>query len=161
MPLIRVYFDSNARNYAAWLNGVPEKIQHRLEDKTPKLKRNTKKVVQNHLVPGKGVDDGIYRKSFTINDYSQSKWEISFQVFAKKPHYRLTHLLEDGHKVVVFKWGRGSPTKWGNIGMNYIHKRTMNIPHIEPGQLYAEKNFPILYDEGVNYVLQEGMKRLK
>ena len=161
MPLIKVHLDSNAREYGSWLGGVPEKIQLKLEAKATPLKTKTKKIVQSYLRPNHGVDEGIYKKSFKINDYSQTRWELCFQVFAKKPHYRLTHLLEYGHDVWLFQWGRGRRTKWGNVGMNKIAKTTKLVPHIEYGQKYAEKQYPILYDEGVNSVLTERMKRIK
>lgn len=167
MPLIKVHLDSNARDYSEWLNNVAERTQRKLEAKAPIIKRRTKKTVQKHLVKGKGLEEGIYRKSFTINDYSQTKWEICFQVYAKKPHYRLTHLLEDGHKMFLFRWGRGRPTKWGNVGMAFTTTRrrpkgrTHVVKHIKPGQQYAEKQFPKLYDEGINSVLKERMKRIR
>lgn len=167
MPLIKVHLDSNAREYGGWMGGVPEKIQLRLEAKATPMKSKTKRIVQSYLRPNRGVEEGVYRKSFKINDYSQTKWEICFQVFARKPHYRLTHLLEYGHDMILFRWGRGKRTKWGNVGMaKTATKRrpnavTLEIPHIKYGQEYADKNFPILYDEGVNSVLTERMKRIK
>lgn len=181
MALIKIQFESNALDYAKWINVVPEKIQTELESKTPTLKRKTKKTVQEHLTGSFGVDEGVYRRSFTINDYSRTKWEIAFQVFAKKPHYRLTHLLEGGnppmygHRTILFRWGKGRPTtKTGAIGMSHVYETQSHykghrhiigytglVRHIEPGQVYAEKQLPIIYDEGINKVLKERMKRIK
>lgn len=181
MSLINIYFESNALDYAHWCNVVPEKIQLEAEERTPRLKKNTKKTVQNHLTSDFGVDEGVYRKSFTINDYSRTKWEIAFQVFAKKPHYRLTHLLEGGnppmygHRTILFRWGKGRPTKiTGAIGMSQVYNTELHykdhkhiigytglVRHIEPGQVYAEKYFPMIYEETLNKVLKERMKRIK
>ena len=167
MPLVKVHFDSNARDYSTWLNNVAERTQRKLKNRIPTVRRKTKKVVQSHLKSGQGVDKGIYKRSFKINDFSQSKWEIAFQVFAKKPHYRLTHLLEDAHDMVLFRWGRGRRTKWGNIGMAKTRTvrrpmgRTHVVKHIKYGQAYAERQVPILYDRGINETLTERMKRIK
>lgn len=181
MPLIKIVFDSNARDYAQWVSGVPQKIQLQVEEKTPRLKKRTKKEVQKHLTTKFGVDEGVYKKSFKINDYAQTKWQVAFQVFAKKPHHRLTHLLEGGnppmygHATILFRWGKGRPTtKKGVIGMSHVYQTKLHykghhhiigytglVRHIEPGQEYAEEQLPILYDEGINKTLKERMKRIK
>jgi len=181
MPYIKINVDSNARDYADWISRVPERIQLKIEAEIPTLKRKTKKTVKNELTTNFGVDEGIYRKSFIINDYSRNKWEVAFQVFARKPHYRLTHLLEGeilpncGHATILFRRGIGRPTtRKGLRGMSHIFATKTHykghthppgytgiVKHIEPGQKYAEQELPILYDEGINKILTERMRRLK
>lgn len=179
MPAIKVNIEPKMRSYADWMAKVPERIQLEIDQKGKTVKRKTKKEVQDHLTDSFGVDEGIYKRSFIINDYSRSKWELCFQVFARKPHYRLTHLIEGngsyGHKTILFRWGKGRPTKVkGLIGMSQVfqtrdhYKDHEHEPgftgfkeHIEPGQRYAEEQLPLLYDEGINKVLKEGMRRIK
>ena len=154
----------NAKDWVKYLNTVAEKTQLDIDEKLPNLRRNTKRTVTNELFKGHGMETGIYKKSFTINNYALSKWEIGFQVFAKKPHYRLTHLLEDGHESKVFRWGKGKLTKWGNKGMVNIGRRGRNVKgasqHIAKGQEYAEKKVQRLYMEAINKSLGERMKKL-
>lgn len=175
MQIAKISIEPNTRSYIEWLTVVPEMIQLEVESELPRVRRATKKEVQSHLTSDFGVDEGVYRRSFIINNYSNSKWEVAFQVYAKKPHYRLTHLLEDGHKTILFRWGKGRPTHiTGAVGMSQIFKTENNyknhkhepgwtgsVEHIEPGQEYAEKELPNLYDKGINKVLKRGMIRIK
>ena len=50
------------------------------------------------------VKTGKYRRSLTI-EISAKNGTTSFTAYAKAPYYRLTHLLENGHKT-NFKSGR-------------------------------------------------------
>lgn len=171
---IRFKLSSNIQDYVKYLNNVPEKTQLDLENEFPKLRQNTKKTVQHHLKKGSagadgrltepgGFRTGTYKKSMTINNFAESRWMLGFQVFARKPHYRLSHLLEDGHVSYCFRWGRGRPTYLGNIGMVRIKhgKKTIKIPHIEPGQEYAEKQIVVLYKNTMSKHLSERMIRKK
>lgn len=144
---------------AYYLTKVPEKVQIYCESRYPTIKRGAKRVVKKHLTKPGGVDQGVYKRSFTINNYSESKWQLGFQVVARKPHYRLTHLLEHGHESKVFKWGQGRPTIWGNVGMVNIGRRGMNVmgasQHIQEGQDYAEKKVIDLYIKAVNHAFDD------
>lgn len=168
---VKIVFKSNALDYAKWYATVPLEVQLEIEDKKmPYLKNATKEEVKRHLVKNKGVEEGIYKRSFTINTFAEHKWQVGFQVFAKKPHYRLTHLLEDGHAIVVFRRGQGRQTKWGNVGMVDLTKvggsvlhpdgRTNSFPHIAPAQKYAEDKMSELYHDAVTGKLEERMKKL-
>ena len=148
---------SNAQDWVKYLNTVAEKTQLDIEGKMPSLKQGTKRTVQRELKPNFGVDEGIYRKSFRINSFAESKWHIGFQVFARKPHYRLTHLLEYGHRKKVFRWGQGKRTKWGNVGMVFLSGMTKEIPHIEVGQEYAEEKVYALYQKAI----EKNLERMK
>ena len=150
-----------------WLTTVPERIQLEIENKIPNIRRATKKVVQSQLTENYGVEKGIYKRSFTIYNFAESKWQIGFQVFAKKPHYRLTHLLEGtnkgGHRIKIFTRGRGEMTRWGNIGMSFVRTKkrpsgyTRRVIHIKPAQDYADEKVPTLYRTVVTKKLMERM----
>lgn len=155
MKPFKYSFQFSHQDFAKWIGKVPDKIQAELNQKIPYIRRQTKKVVQSNLKFGAGVDEGIYRKSFTSINLSENKWHIGFQVVAKKPHYRLTHLLENGHRIKIFTPGQGEPTKRGNIGMSFYSgsrygDRTRSFPHIEPGQRYAEDRIIRLYYATIN-----------
>lgn len=157
MASINIKVSSNAQDWVRYLNTVAEKTQIDIDQKIPTVSSNTRKNVRGHLTKGNGVDEGVYRKSFIINNFAESKWHVGFQVFAKKPHYRLTHLLEYGHKKKVFRWGGSIRTKWGNFGMVVIGGQTKAIPHIEPAQDYAEEKVIKLYREAI----LRSMERMK
>lgn len=145
---------SNAQNFIKYFNEVPEKTQLQIESKIPSIRTKTKRKVQSYLKKGSGVDTGIYKKSFIINNFSRNKWEVGFQVFAKKPHYRLTHLLEDGHDIWVFRKGGNRRTKWGNFGMVKIPKTTKRIEHIAPSQKFANEKVLDLYSEAISNAIE-------
>ena len=157
MASIDIKLKSNAKDWAKYMNNIPNETQIIIDENIPSIRKNTKRNVQSHLVKGSGVDEGVYRKSFRINDFSQSKWHVGFQVFARKPHYRLTHLLEYGHKKKVFRWGGSQRTKWGNFGMVVLGGQTKAIPHIEPAQNYAENQVTQLYRKAI----KKSMERIK
>jgi len=166
MPIIKIKISDNFQDFAKWLSKTPEAIQLKIDERIPYIRRSTKKEVQNHLTIGHGVDEGIYKKSFKINNYAQSKWEVAFQVYAKDPHYRLTHLLEYGHRIKVFRWGQGEPTKRGNVGMVFINSlrhgtHTEAIPHIAPAQKYADDKVYELYDKTIDKKFTERMRIVK
>lgn len=138
-----IHIKTNAKDWVKYLNEVPEKTQLYVDGKIPKLRSNTRKNVRSHLTKGHGVDEGIYRKSFIINNFAESKWHVGFQVFAKKPHYRLTHLLEDGHILKVFRWGGSERTKWGNYGMEIYHKNLPQFHILHQHKSMPKKQLPI------------------
>lgn len=61
---------------------------------------------------------GTYRKGWRVKKFVDSRNQVSMTVY-NKPHYRLTHLLEDGH-------------------LNRDGSRTEGKPHIEPAAQAAE-----------------------
>lgn len=61
---------------------------------------------------------GAYRKGWRVKKFVDSRNQVSMTVY-NKPHYRLTHLLEDGH-------------------LNRDGSRTEGKPHIEPAARAAE-----------------------
>lgn len=75
---------------------------------------------------------GTYKKSLILNDVKVKGDDSQFilQVGGKKGEYRLSHLLEHGHKVYRRK----------ENGKNvYLPKKSKSIPHIKVGQDYINK----------------------
>lgn len=57
-------------------------------------------------IPAAGIGGkGDYRKSWASKQDAESKKRYAYAkvVYAKDPHYRLTHLLEKGHDLIVRK----------------------------------------------------------
>lgn len=76
------------------------------------------------------IDSGDYLKSWTYKKAWEGVNEIRYTVYARAPHYRLTHLLEKGHRVFIGKY--------------YTGKNAPAYPHIEPA---AEAMKSVLMDE--------------
>ena len=96
--------------------------------------RQTKSLVKSKLAKGNGVRTGKYKKGITSRNLSKDD-VIYFQVGGNKKTYKLTHLLEQGH--VLWLWGKKT------------NRRTKSIPHIEPGQDYADKRVLDAYKKAV------------
>lgn len=87
--------------------------------------------IRAHAVFRRG--SGAYLKAFqlkTVFEDEQNK-RIRWQV--KAPHYRLTHLLERGHRIVDVN--------------HRLHGTTKPIPHISYGAALAERRLPELVKE--------------
>ena len=76
------------------------------------------KLVKEYSPRRKGKRGGGYRKGWRVKKFVDSRNRVSMTIY-NKPHYRLTHLLEDGH-------------------LNRDGSRTEGKPHIEPAARAAE-----------------------
>lgn len=76
----------------------------------------------------KNTSKGAYRKSWTYR-VDKERGKINVTVYAKSPHYRLTHLLENGHL-----------NRDGNT-------RSRAIPHISIANTNAEKKVDKLLED--------------
>lgn len=154
MEIISFTYKANCAKAAHYLSSVPENVKYRMNQTIPKLRRETKKVVQQNAP----VKRGVYRRSFRLNNYSRTPWEIGFEVYAQPPHYRLTHLLEGrddihpsyAHILKQFRWGQGEKTKNGKIGMVEVG-RTKRYFHLKPGYYYASEKMIQLCEEAILY----------
>ena len=72
----------------------------------------------------KGKNGGAYAKSWAVKEMRTNQVGLATWVVHNKKHYRLTHLLEFGHKA------RG--------GTRIVGKR----PHIKKAEEWANKEFP-------------------
>ena len=82
------YQDATTENMKQAVDAVSKKVVRRLHTESPKR-------------------TGAYAKSWAVKkDRSVKQWSYTKIVYAESPHYRLTHLLEKGHKVVGAKNGR-------------------------------------------------------
>lgn len=84
------------------------------------VKEVTKQCVKD-IKANAPVDSGAYKKSWTSKVQYEKSDDIRTVVYAKAPHYRLTHLLENGHAKV----GGG---------------RVEAHPHIAPAEAKAENS---------------------
>lgn len=70
-----------------------------------KVSRETVAEIRSDI-PAAGIGGkGDYRKSWASKQDAESKKRYAYAkvVYAKDPHYRLTHLLEKGHDLIVRK----------------------------------------------------------
>lgn len=76
---------------------------------------------------------GAYEKAFALKVVHVDEMNERIRWYVKAPHYRLSHLLEFGHRIVD-RNGR-------------MHGTTRPIPHIEYGEALAQKRLPQLIEE--------------
>jgi len=90
-----------------------------MKDAVDKVPRETVAEIRSDI-PAAGIGGaGVYRRSWASKKDAQARGRYAYAkvVYAKAPHYRLTHLLERGHDLVA--WAR--PT--GRRVKAFVHIR--------------------------------------
>lgn len=118
-------------------NDIGKDLAKIMAEYTDSVKQEVSKIVEDvgseatAMLKGKaprkkGKGGGKYRRSITV-ELSQKNGNAGFTVYAKAPHYRLTHLLENGHRTRL---------KTGEYGTK---AQTDPQPHFEPVQEWADR----------------------
>lgn len=92
--------------------------------------------IRAHAVFRKG--SGAYVKSFQIKTVFEDEMNKRVRWQVKAPNYRLTHLLERGHRIADVN--------------HRLHGNTKPIPHISYGEALAEKRLPQLIEEEMSKI---------
>lgn len=109
----------NASDFA---KAVSSELAEYAADITTDVKKSVKEVAKDTVREVKNrspSDFGAYRKSWRSEEVEVTRFSQTMVIHNKK-HYRLTHLLENGHALV----GGG---------------RTKPQPHIKPAEEFAER----------------------
>lgn len=102
-----VSIDDLADIIAEELESYTEEVDGVMQDEIDALSKEVVKNLKNNpIIP---EDTGEYKKSFYIKKEAQGKGYKRNRIASKKPHYRLTHLLEDGHLTSNGKRTRAFP----------------------------------------------------
>ncbi len=91
--------------------------------------KETKNVIDDHITFNEITGD--YKKSMAIKKTYESESSVTYKWYVKKPHYRLTHLLENGHAT------------------RKADKRAQAFPHIIYGDEYAREQLPKRIKEAI------------
>lgn len=90
-----VDIDGLATAIAEELEGYSQEVDEIMQDEIDTLSKEVRNNLKNNpIIPEK---TGEYKKSFYIKKVARGKGYKRNVIASKKPHYRLTHLLEDGH----------------------------------------------------------------
>lgn len=139
-----VTITGNFKEVVDFLEQVPRETMIEVNREIPSIKKESKDRVKEKLTPGNGVNVGVYKKSLVIRNLASNDQEIHFQVGGNKKHYRLTHLLEHGHRMIP------------NRHFYRRVSRTKAIPHIAPAQEWADKAVEELYVKAINKATKKG-----
>lgn len=111
------------------LNKILDEFKEELDQDVDKAALATTKIAVKELKAksprSKRAKGGAYAESWSYRKEPMPFGHTSYTVYNRK-HYRLTHLLENGHMI---------KNQYGSYG------RTRPIPHIKPVELIAQDKF--------------------
>ena len=136
------YRKKDIQDIVSYINDVSDSLKSEIESEIDPLKRQTRTIVKNKLSTGHGVRKGIYKKHIVVRTLDKELGNIHFQVGANKGHHRLTHLLENGHRI-----------KLHGVFLNH---KTRKIVHIEPGQKYVDTHAIMLCKKALDKAFKKG-----
>lgn len=144
-----------------YLREVGDRVKADADKRVERLGTQTKKKIKSCLSPsskwearpyqhvsktGGGIRSGVYYRSMKTENMNKGKnkelGKIHFKVGATAPHYRLAHLLENGHHLVYY--GRKT-NLW-----------TKSIPHMSVGQKYADDNVVKVFEKAIHDSFEKG-----
>lgn len=144
-----------------YLREVGDRLKTDADTEVEKLGSKTKNVIKKQLnvghnqalqdsphasTTGGGVLSGVFKKSIKYENMNKGKnkefGKIHFKVGATAPHYRLAHLLEDGHVL----WCYGTNT----------HKYTKSIPHMSVSQKFADDKVASTFKRAIKNSFEKG-----
>lgn len=120
MDRIRIKANQLSDTISDVLSDYNDEVVRYQKETVDEISKETHKIVKRHAPVGRR---GKYKKSIKVKNVYESLTEKRNVIHVEKPEYRLTHLLEKGHK------------KRGGKG------KTKTIPHFIHGQDYIEKNY--------------------
>ena len=127
---VAIKIDDLAKAVGAELEAYADEIAQTVKSSVEEVAQETVRDVKRRSP----VDRGDYRKSWTRTTVRETLHSIVISVYNRK-HYRLTHLLENGHALV-------------NGG------RTKAQPHIAPAERDAERTLLQKVQEDIREVSQ-------
>lgn len=133
----RIKVDGLAGAVMAALNEYRELAFSVVEDAVEQAAQETARELRGSIDAAGIGGTGKYRRSISQKRADEGgTYAISREVYARAPHYRLTHLLESGHDV---KNRKGGP----------VLGRTRAFPHWEQADAFAENRVVALVEDGL------------
>lgn len=150
--------------FEKYIANVSEGLKSDIDKQASSLASSTKNVIKKQLTrhpnnypqrkphTGKGgILSGKYFNSLKKENMNKGSIKdsslIYFKVGATAPHYRLAHLLEDGH--ILWYYGHNT------------HLYTKSIPHMVVGQDYANDKVVQYFEKGIKIAFKSARSHHK
>lgn len=89
-----------AKIYSSYTQEVRDELESIAKDTAKECAREVRTSANAAFPKGVNYSTGNYARAWTYGSRKVNKKLISQVVYAKAPYYRLTHLLENGHRIV-------------------------------------------------------------